>query len=124
MRDVLTLLVVNIDFIKNLSAKFNLTPVKFIVLGLYSWECTLKITEIELEPLTDVDMLPDYENDIKRKITKAICYYVEINNKYMHHYDETKEKMYIQYLDFNNQYELTLSQPLSYDGFEYISVYV
>ena len=114
MRDVLTLLVVNIDFMKNLSAKFNLNSVTFAVLGLHSWECSLKITEIELESLTDVDMLLDYENGIKGEIARAICHYVEANNKYMHDHDETKGKIYIQYLDFN------LSQLLSYGGFEYV----
>ena len=49
-------------------------------------------------------MILDYENVIRGRIPRAICQYGEANNKYMHDYDETKGSIYIQYLDFNNQY--------------------
>ena len=39
------------DFMKTMSAKFNLKPLDFVAQALYSRECTLKITKIEFELL-------------------------------------------------------------------------
>lgn len=49
--DVLTTLAIDQDFTKKMSAKFNLKPLNFVALALYSRECTLKITKIEFELL-------------------------------------------------------------------------
>ena len=53
MQDVLTSLAVDINFTKNMSPKFNLNPLNFVTLGLFSCESTQKITKTELELLTD-----------------------------------------------------------------------
>ena len=104
---------------KNMSVKFNLNSLNFVKFASISWKCTLKIIKIELELLTDVEMMPDYENAIGGVITRAICHYGEANNKYMRDYDETKECIFIQYLEFNSHYGWTLSEPITYDWFEY-----
>ena len=57
MKYALTSLAVDIDLMKNMSSKFGLNPVNFLTLASFSWECTLKINKIELELLTDVDMI-------------------------------------------------------------------
>ena len=117
VKDVLTSLASDIDF---MSAKFNLNSVTFVTPASFSWECTLKITKIELELLADGDMIFDYGNSIRGEISGAICHYGEANNKYALDYNETKESTYVQYLDFNNQYGWALSQPVPYNGFEYV----
>ena len=43
-------------------------------------EFALKISEIDLKLLTDVNMILDYENSIRRGITKAVFHYAEVNN--------------------------------------------
>lgn len=53
MQDVLTSLATDIHFTKNTREKFNLNPLNFVTLALFSWECTLKITKTELKLLTD-----------------------------------------------------------------------
>ena len=107
VKDVLTSLASDIDF---MSAKFNLNSVTFVTPALFSWECTLKITKIELELLADGDMIFDYGNAIRREISGAISHYGEAS----------KESTYVQYLDFNNQYGWALSQPVPYNGLEYV----
>lgn len=42
-----------------------------LTLALYSWECALKITGIELKLLTDVYIINDYKNCISEGITRA-----------------------------------------------------
>ena len=42
--------------------------------------CT-EITKIKPELLTDVDMILDYKNDIRRGIARVICHYTEANSE-------------------------------------------
>ena len=67
----------------------NLTPASL------SWNSPLNITKIELELLTDVIMVLDYETNIMGEITRTVCHYGEANNKYMYDYDEAKESQCI-----------------------------
>lgn len=43
MQEVSISLVVDIDFMENVSAKFNLILSNFVMFALFSWECALKI---------------------------------------------------------------------------------
>ena len=49
IKDISTSFIVDIDFMNNISEKFNLNPLNFVTLAPFSWECGLKITEIELD---------------------------------------------------------------------------
>lgn len=51
---------------ENMHGKCNLNPLNFVMLALFSWECALEITIIELEFLTDVNMIIDSENGVRR----------------------------------------------------------
>ena len=56
---------------------------------LYSWKCAPKVIGTELELLTDINMILDYGNSIRRVMTRAICHFVEAINEYMYDYDES-----------------------------------
>ena len=60
-----------------------------------------KKKELELESLTDIDMLLMVENGIRGEICQAIYRYVKANNNYMNNYDKRKTT-YLMYLDPNN----------------------
>ena len=64
-----------------------------------------KKTSIELELLTDYDMLLMVEEGIRGGICHSIHRHTKANNKYMKNYDENKESSYIQYLHANNIYD-------------------
>ena len=55
----------------------------------------LKITRIELELVSDIDMHLFIEEGVSKRYSKA-------NNKCMNCYDSSKESKYITYLDANN----------------------
>ena len=64
----------------------------------------LKKTEVELELVTNVDILFMFEKAIRGRICHTIHRYAEANDKYMMYYDQNKEISHILYLDANNLY--------------------
>ena len=84
------------------------------------WQACLKKTSIELELLTDFEILLMIEEGIRGGICHSIQKYAQANNKYMKNYDENKESSYVQYLDANNLYGWTMSQKLPVNDFKWI----
>ena len=74
-----------------------------------AWQACLKKTEVELELLTDVNMLLMVEKEIREGIYYAIHRYTKANHKYMKNYDRNNESSYIQYLNAKNQYVWEMS---------------
>ena len=73
-------------------------------------QACLKKTEVELELLTDYDMLLMVQNGIRGGICLATHRYTKANNKYMKNYDKSIESSYISFLDANNLYAWVMSQ--------------
>ena len=61
---------------------------------------------------------------VEKVIRGGICYaihrYAKTNNKYMKNHDENEESFFLEYLDANNLYGWTMSQPLPVDGFDWV----
>ena len=68
----------------------ELGPVKFVLAPGLAWEAVLKMAQVELDLITDIDMLLMIEKGI-REICNAMHHYAKANNKYMTDYDKTKE---------------------------------
>ena len=83
-----------------------------------AWQAYLKKNNIELELLTDYDMLLMVEKGIRGGICHSIHRYTKANNKYMKNYNKNEESSYIQYLDANNLYGWAMSQKLPVNGFK------
>ena len=64
----------------------------------------LKITEIELELLSGIDMHLFIEKGMRGGISYIAKRHSKANNKYMKCYEQYKESKYITYLDANNLY--------------------
>ena len=85
-----------------------------------TWQAYLKKTEVELELITDPDMLLMVEKGIRGGICHAILRYAKTNNKYMRDYNKDEEESFLQYNDANNLYGFAISDPLTVDGFEWM----
>ena len=84
--------------------EYELDPAHFLSLPGLAWPACLKKTNIELEILTDYDMLLMVEEGIKGGICHSIHRYAKANNRYIKNYNNNEESSYIQYLDANNLY--------------------
>ena len=98
--------------------EYELNPAHFLSLPGLAWQACLKKTGVELELLTDYDMLLMVEEEIRRGIYHSVHRYPKANNKYMKNYNNNEESSYIQYLDANNLYGWVMSQKLPENGFK------
>ena len=100
--------------------EYELDLAHFLSLPGLAWQACLKKTNIELELLTDYDMLLMVEEGIRGGICHSIHRYAKANNKYMKNYNNNEESPYIQYLDANNLYGWAMSKKLPVNGFKWI----
>ena len=99
--------------------EYELDPAHFLSLPGLAWQACLKKTNIELELLTDYDMLLMVEEGIRGGICHSIHRYAKANNKYMNNYNNNEESSYIQFLDANNLYGWEMSKKLPVNGFKW-----
>ena len=99
---------------------YELDPALFLSAPRLTWQVCLKKTEVELELLTDIDMLLMVENGIRDGMCQTIHRYARANKKYMKSYDKNIESSYLMYLDANNLYGWVMSQKLPANGFEWV----
>ena len=117
-----TLLLADIfkNFRQSCLKNYKLDPAHFVSLPGLAWQACLKKTNVELELLTDYDMLLMVEEGIRRGICHAIQRYAKANNKYLKDYDKKKKPSYIQYLDANNLYGKAMTEKLPVRGFRWM----
>ena len=99
---------------------YELDPAHFLSAPGLAWQVCLKKTKVELELLTDIDMLLMVEKGTRGGICQAIHRYAKANNKYMKNYDKNIESSYLMYLDANSLYGWAMSQKLPANGFKWV----
>ena len=101
---------------------YKLDPAWYYTSPGLAWDAALKITGVELELLTDPDMLLMIEKGVRGGISTITKRYAKANNKYMgEDYDPCQPSKYIAYLDANNLYGWAMSKPLPTGGFKWMS---
>ena len=108
------------NFRENCIKIYGLDPTYFVSAPGLAWEDCLKKTEVELELLTNYDMLLMVEKGIRGGICQATHRYAKANNKNMNNYNEDIESSYIAYLDANNLYGCAISQKVTVNGFKWV----
>ena len=119
--DVLLLTNVFKNFRKTCMQYYKLDPCHYFTsLGL-SWDAMLKMTNIKLELMTDIDMFQFIEKGMHGGVSYITNRYGKANNKYMNEYDEKASSKYIMYLDANNLYGWAMGQYLPTNNFRWMS---
>ena len=80
----------------------------------------LKMTDIKLEKIPDIDKYLFIEKGLRGGISYIAKRYAKANNKYMNDYNPKKQSTFIPYLDMNNLYGWTMSEYLPYEGFKWL----
>ena len=120
--DVLLLADVFENF-RNLCLKiYGLDPVYYFTAPGLAWDACFKMTNINLELLSDPNMLLMFEKGIRGGISMISNRYGEANNKYMgNRYNKNKLNKYLMYLDANNLYGRAMSEKLPIHSFKWLS---
>ena len=118
--DILLLVDVFENFRKTCLEYYKLDPCHYFTSPGLSWDAMLKMTDIKLELMTDVDMFQFIEKGLRGGISYIANRYGKANNKYMKDYNKDKPSKYIMYLDANNLYGWAMSQYLPTGGFRWL----
>ena len=119
--DILLLSDVFENFRKTCLEYYKLDPCHYFTSPGLSWDAMLKMTDIKLELMTDIDMFQFIEKGLRGGISYIANRYSKANNKYMKKYDEKAPSKYIMYLDANNLYGWAMSQYLPTGGFRWMT---
>ena len=101
---------------------YGLDPVYYFTAPGLAWDACLKMTSIDLELLSDPNMLLMFEKGIRGGISIISNRYGEANNKYMRKgFNKNKPSKYLMYLDANNLYGCAMSEKLPTHGFKWLT---
>ena len=119
--DVLLLVDVFENFRKTCIQYYKLDPCHYFTSPGLSWDAMLKMTDIKLELIVDIDMFQFLEKGMRGGVRYIANRYGKANNEYMKEYDEKAPSKYIMYLDANNLYGWAMSQYLPTGGFRWMT---
>ena len=100
---------------------YGLDPVYYYTAPGLAWDAMLKMTGVNLELLSNVDMLLMIEKGIRGGVSMVSNRYGKANNKYMKDFNEKEPSKFLSYLDSNNLYGWGMSQKLPVHSFKWMS---
>ena len=119
-KDVLLLADVFEKFIGTCLKYYGLDPCHYFSSPGLSWDAMLKMTDVKLEKISDIDKYLFIEKRSRGGISYIAKRYAKANNKYMSDYDPEKLSKFITYLDKNNLDGWSMSEYLPYGGSEWL----
>ena len=99
--------------------EYKLDPAYFCATPGLAFEACLNMTKVELELLTDIDMVLMFAKGTRGGISQAIQGYASANNKYMPNYNSKAPSTYLKYVDANNLYGYAMSKKLNINNFKW-----
>lgn len=118
--DILLLADVFENFRETCYKIYGLDPAHYITAPSLTFDAMLKYTKVEIELLTDVDMLLFVERGIRGGISQCSKRYAKANNKRLEAgHKPGSDPNYLIYLDANNLYGHAMSQYLPLKGFKW-----
>ena len=99
---------------------YELDPCHYFSAPGLSWDAMLKMTDVKLEKISDIDQYLFIEKRTREGISYIAKRYPKANNKYMSDYNSNKYSTFITYLDKNNLYGWSMSKYLTYGEFKWV----
>jgi len=100
-------------------SQHGLDCLHFIILSLLAWTCALKYTEAELELISDPDIYLMIESNMRGGIATISHRQAVANNPLVDGYDPSRPNSWIEYLDANNLYSCSMSEPFPVGKFQF-----
>ena len=121
--DVLLLLADVFENFRNICLEnYKLDPAHYFTAPGLAWDACLKTTKVNLELLSDVDMLLMVERGIRGGVSMISKRYAKAINKYMgKSYVNNLVSVFLMYLDANNLYGVAMSMKLPTHGFKWMT---
>ena len=99
-------------FINSCLKYYKLDPCHYFSAPGLSWDIMLKMTDVKLEKISDIDQYLFIEKGRRGGRSYFAKRYAKANNKYMNDYNPNKQSTFIIYLDKNNLYGWSMSKYL------------
>jgi hypothetical protein len=107
---------------RNLSLQqYKLDPAQYYTAPGLFWDAMLRNTGVELELLTDMDMLHFFRKGIRGGVSTCVGRKAIANNQFAGNYDPSKPTSFIMYLDATNLYGFAMRQHLPQSGFVWMT---
>ena len=119
-KDVLLLADVFEKFIDTCLKYYGLDSCHYFSSRGLSWEAMLKMTDIKLEKISDIDKYLFIEKGLRGGNSYIAKRYSKANKEYLNDYDPKKPSTFISYLDMNNLYGRAMSEHLPCDRFKWL----
>lgn len=100
---------------------YKLDPAQYFSLPGVSFDAMLKMTGVEIELLTDINMLHFFKKGIRGGVSMCSGRKALANNIFLENYNPSQPSSYIMYLDSTNLYGHSMSQYLPISGFRWLS---
>ena len=107
-------------FIDTCFKYYRLDPCHYFSSPKLSWDAMLKMTEIKLEKISDIDKYLFIEKGLRGGISYIAKRYAKANNKYINDYYPKKPSTFISHLDMNNLHGWAMGKYLPYEGFKWL----
>ena len=101
---------------------YKLDPAHYYTLPGVSFDAMLKMTNVELDLLTDIDMLNFFKKGIRGGVSMCSGRKAIANNQFLDNFNPSIPSSYIMYLDATNLYGYAMSQYLPLSDFEWLDV--
>ena len=99
---------------------YGLDPCHYFSSPGLSWDAMLKITDMKLEKISDIDKYLFFEKGLRGGISYIAKRYAKPNEKYINDCDPKKPSTFISYFDMNNLYRWAMNKYLPYEGFKWL----
>ena len=119
-KDVLLLADVSEKFIDTCLKHYGLDPCHYFSSPGLSWDAILKMTDIRLDKISDIDKYFFIEKGLRGGISYIAERYAKANNEHLNDYNPEKSSTFISYLDRNNLYGWAMSEYLPYGRFKWL----
>ena len=119
-KDVLLLVGVYEMFINTCLKYYGLDPCHYFSSPGLRWDPMLKITDIQLGKISDINKYLFIEKGLRERISYIAKRYAKANNKYINDYGPKKSSTFISYLDMNHLYGSTMSEYLPWGRFKWL----